>query len=244
MDVNNFDTTPSLIQTRTAHHSFAGEFESRTVKRTSEQIVERAIAVRSRDGKNGVIHLQFFKNLSVVAILAAIYFAAGKLGLKLAFVHASATAVWPPTGITMAAFLLLGYRVWPGIFLGAFLVNMTTAGSVATSIGIATGNTLEGLVGAYLVNRFAHGRNVFDRPLDIFKFTVFAGIVSTAVSATFGVTSLCLGSFANWANYASIWLTWWLGDAMGDLVVAPLLILWIANPDGRGSRIRWSRGQI
>src|SRR3989441_10827817 len=75
----------------------------------------------------------------VILGLAAVYVLAGKLGLLLAFVHASATAVWPPTGIALAAFLLLGYRVWPGIFLGAFLVNLTTAGSVAKTIGIATG---------------------------------------------------------------------------------------------------------
>ncbi len=179
----------------------------------------------------------------VIAILAAIYFVAGTLGLKLASVHASSTAVWPPTGITLAALLLLGYRVWPGIFLGAFLVNLTTTGytaiSFATSIGIATGNTLEGLVGAWLVERFANGRNAFNRPRDIFKFTVLAGAVSTAVSATFGVTSLALGGLAHWTNYGPIWLTWWLGDMSGDLVVAPLLLIWWAEP-----RIRWSRRQL
>jgi len=185
------------------------------------------------------MHSKFFAKPVVVAILAAVYFITGKLGLVLASVHASATAVWPPSGIAMAAFLLLGYRVWPGIFLGAFLVNVTTAGSVATSIGIATGNTLEGLVGAYLINKFANGRNVFDQPLDIFKFAAYAGILSTTVSATFGVTSLCLGSFANWASFGAIWLTWWLGDMAGDLTVAPLLVLWITK-----SRIQWDRRQI
>src|SRR5256712_7477874 len=95
--------------------------------------------------------------LVTVAVLAAAYLIAAKLGLKLAFVHASATAVWPPTGIALAAFLVRGYNVWPSILLGAFLVNVTTAGSVATSMGIAAGNTLEGVVGAYLVNRFANG---------------------------------------------------------------------------------------
>src|SRR5437773_1202648 len=125
----------------------------------------------------------------VILGLAALYFLAGKLGLLLAFVHASATAVWAPTGIALAAFLVLGYRVWPGIFLGAFLVNLTTAGSVATTIGIATGNTLEGLVGACLVNRFAHGSHTFDHPQDVFKFAALAAMVSTTVSATFGVTS-------------------------------------------------------
>src|SRR5713226_477884 len=104
-------------------------------------------------------HSRYVPNLKVVAGLAAVYLVAAKLGLMLAFVHASATAVWPPTGIALAAFLLLGPRVWPAIFLGAFLVNITTEGSAWTSLGIATGNTLEGFVGAFLVARFANGRN-------------------------------------------------------------------------------------
>ncbi|HEY4484839.1 MAG TPA: MASE1 domain-containing protein, partial [Nitrospiria bacterium] len=181
----------------------------------------------------------FLKNLSVMAVLAVVYFVSAKLGLMLAFVHPSATPVWPPAGIALAAFLLLGYRVWPAIFLGALLANAATAGSVATSIGIGAGNTLEGLLGAYLVNRFAGGPGAFDRPRDIFRFAFFAGLVSTMVSATFGVTSLTLGGFANRADYGSIWLTWWLGDAAGDLVVAPLIILWRS-----GSPLQWTRERI
>jgi PAS domain S-box-containing protein len=175
----------------------------------------------------------------VVLGLAALYFLAGKLGLLLAFVHASATAVWPPTGIALAAFLLLGYRVWPGIFLGAFLVNLTTAGSVATTIGIAMGNTLEGLAGAYLVNRWAHGAHAFDRPQEVFKFAALAALASTTVSPFFGVTSLALGGYADWAEYGRIWLTWWLGDVGGALIVAPVLLLW-----GQDPRARWSLAQV
>lgn len=175
---------------------------------------------------------------AVHVLLAIVYFAAAKLGLMLAFVHASATAVWPPTGIALAALLVFGYRVWPGVFVGAFLANVTTEGSVATSLSIAAGNTLEGVAGAYLVNRFAGGRHAFERPQDILKFAVLAGMVSTMVSATVGVTSLSLGGFAKWADYGSIWLTWWLGDAVGDFLVAPLLVLWITNP-----RVQWQRGQ-
>ena len=162
-------------------------------------------------------------------ILAGVYVVAGKLGLSLAFVHASATAVWPPTGIAFAATLLLGYRVWPAILLGAFLVNATTEGSVWTSLGIASGNTLEGLLGAWLVTRFANGRNVFSRSQDIFAFTALAGFLSTTVSATIGVTSLSLGGYASWDRFGAIWLTWWLGDVAGALVVAPVLILWGTN---------------
>src|SRR5713101_4970585 len=148
---------------------------------------------------------------AIVAVLAVAYFCAAKLGLRFAFVHPSATALWAPTGITLAAFLIFGFRVWPGAFLGAFFANLTTAGSVLTSIGIATGNTLEGVVGCYLVRRFARGEQTFERAQDIFKFAFLAGMLSTAISATVGVTTLALGGFADWARYGAIWSTWWLG---------------------------------
>lgn len=167
--------------------------------------------------------------LAVNAALAAVYFGAAKLGLALAVVHPSASAVWPPTGIALAAFLLFGNRVWPGIAVGAFLANVTTAGSPATSLGIAAGNTLEGFAGAWLVNRYAGGRNTLTRPADVFKFAGLAAGVSTVLSATIGVTSLSLGGFAPWPEFGDIWTTWWLGDAMGALVVAPALILWGTN---------------
>ena len=129
-------------------------------------------------------------------VIAGVYFVAGKLGLALASVHPSATTVWPPTGIALAATLLLGYRVWPALFVGAFLVNLTTAGSVWTSLGIASGNTLEALLGAWLVTRFANGCHAFDRPRDIVRFVGLAGVLSTTVSATVGVASLSLGGYA------------------------------------------------
>src|SRR6059036_3726335 len=176
-----------------------------------------------------------FSGLPLIGILAVIYFIAGKLGLMLASLHASASPVWPPAGIALAALLLLGYRAWPAIFVGAFLVNFTTAGNVTTSLAIATGNTLEALVGAWLVNRFAGGTNVFDRPQGVFKFALAAAI-STIVSPIFGVTSLGVAGFADWANYGAISLTWWLGDATGDLVFTPLVLLWSV-----ASKRRWNK---
>jgi TolB-like protein/integral membrane sensor domain MASE1/class 3 adenylate cyclase len=176
-----------------------------------------------------------FSGLPLIGILAVIYFIAGKLGLMLASLHASASPVWPPAGIALAGLLLLGYRAWPGIFIGAFLVNVTTAGNVATAFAIATGNTLEALVGAWLVNRFAGGTNVFDRPQGVFKFALAAGI-SAMISPAFGVTSLGVAGFADWANYGAIWLTWWLGDATGDLVFTPLVFLWSV-----ASKRRWNK---
>jgi integral membrane sensor domain MASE1 len=175
------------------------------------------------------------KKLPLIGILAVIYFIAGKLGLMLASLQASASPVWPPAGIALAALLLLGYREWPGIFIGAFLVNVTTVGNVATSFAIATGNTLEALVGAWLVNRFAGGINAFDRPQGVFKFALAAGI-SAIISPAFGVTSLGVAGFADWAKYGPIWLTWWLGDVTGHLVFTPLILLWSV-----ASKRRWNK---
>src|SRR6266705_5056845 len=179
-----------------------------------------------------------FPPLPVIGIVTIVYFIAGKLGLSLAFLYASASPVWPPAGIALAGLLLLGYRVWPAIFVGAFLVNATTMGNIATSLGIATGNTLEAICGAWMVNRFARGTRAFDRAQDVFTFSL-AAIVSTLVSPTLGVTSLALGSYADWAKYGPIWTTWWLGDAAGDLIVAPLVLLWAI-----GSTREWSRRDV
>src|SRR6202045_4286603 len=90
--------------------------------------------------------------LPAIGALALIYLFAGNLAWQLAFVNASASPVWPPAGIALAALLVLGFRVWPAIFVGALVVNLTTAGNILTSLGIASGNTLEALCGAWLVN--------------------------------------------------------------------------------------------
>jgi hypothetical protein len=132
----------------------------------------------------------------------------------------SATAVWPPTGIALAAILILGNRVWPAILVGAFFVNYTTAGPLVTSLGIAVGNTLEAVLGAYLVRRFAGGRLTLMRAENLFRFIVYAALFSTAVCATCGVLTLTLSGLAQWNEFGAIWLTWWLGDMVGDLVVA------------------------
>src|SRR6185369_17713204 len=131
-----------------------------------------------------------------------------KLGLSFATVHASSSAVWPPTGVALGAFLLYGNRVWPAIFVGAFAVNATTAGNIFSSLGIAAGNTIEGMVGAMLVTRFANGAACFERARDVFKFAGLAAIVATAISATLGVMTLCVLGFASWLNFEAIWLTW------------------------------------
>jgi len=171
----------------------------------------------------------------VIIVLTIAYFYAGKLGLSLAFINPSASAVWPPAGMALAAFLLLGDYVWPAILLGAFLVNLTTSGSIPSSLAIALGNTTEGWVGAYLINRYANGSRAFARAQDVLKFAILAGLIGTAISATIGVTSLIWDGLAAQSDFVMVWSTWWLGDATGILIVAPLLILWATSP-----RLKWT----
>jgi diguanylate cyclase (GGDEF)-like protein len=183
---------------------------------------------------------QSIRRVALLVGLAAIYYVAAKLGLRFAYINSSVTTIWPPTGVALAAFVLLGYRVWPAVLGAAFLANFTTTGAIVPSIGIAIGNTGEGLLGAYLVNRFARGGRVFDRVRDILRFTALAALISTLVSASIGVTTLALGGLMSWFDAPRVWLTWWLGDAVGDIVVAPALILWI----GIKPSPRWNRSQL
>ncbi len=170
-----------------------------------------------------------------VAILAALYFAAGCLGLSLATMHANVSLIWPPTGLALAALLLFGYHLWPGLALGAFLVNAATPVPLATAAGIAAGNTLEALAGAYLLRRVVGFDNGLGRIRDVISLVALAAVTSTTVSATIGVLSLCLGAAAPWALFGNLWWQWWLGDAMGALVVAPVLLTW-----GTSRRLNWS----
>src|SRR2546423_10753325 len=119
--------------------------------------------------------------LPAIGALTLIYLIAGKFSLRLAFLNKSASPVWPPAGIALAALLVLGYRAWPAIFVGAFVVNFWTTPNFLVSFGIASGNTLEALCGAWLVNKFANGTRVFERPQDVFKFAL-ALLINTTLS--------------------------------------------------------------
>jgi signal transduction histidine kinase/CheY-like chemotaxis protein len=163
-------------------------------------------------------------------VLAAIYFGAAKLGLAMAVVAEQVSAVWPPTGIALAAVILCGHRVWPGIALGAFLANATAHEPPWIACGIATGNTLEAIVGAWLLRRLIRFDPALGRVTDALGLVVLAAALSTMVSATIGVTSLCAGGVHPWSAYFSLWSVWWLGDAMGALVMAPLVLAWGAGP--------------
>jgi PAS domain S-box-containing protein len=182
--------------------------------------------------------------LARMAALAAVYFCGGKLGLKLAFLHANVTAIWPPTGIALAVLLLHGWRLWPGVWLGAFLVNVTTSGAVLGSAGIASGNTMEILAGFWLVERWANGRRFFERAPDIFKFIALAALLSTMLSATVGVTCLTVSGLAPTSQLIPIWVTWWLGDAVSAVILTPLIVTWSTETRPRWDRQRFWEGAL
>lgn len=176
-----------------------------------------------------------YRTVVANAGLAVAYAGIAKLGLLLALPHTNATPVWFPAGLALGAILRWGPRLWPGVALGAGLSNLfflaelgwAFPAALAAAGSAAAGNTLEALVGAYLIRRFTGGRDPFAQGGHVFVFVAGGAMVATALSATVGMTTNCLAS-GNWGGGGGIWLTWWLGDAVGVLVAAPLILTWQA----------------
>lgn len=169
-----------------------------------------------------------------VAAIAGAYYLSAKLGLSLAHATSSVTAIWPPTGIALAALVLWGPSVWPGVALGAFVANVDTGVPLVTVLGITCGNTLEGVVGAYLLRRVADFRPSLERVRDVIALVALGGVCSTAIAATVGVGSLVLGNEVEVGEFGSVWRVWWLGDMGGGLLVAPALMVVAAHWPLRG----------
>ncbi len=184
---------------------------------------------RSDDILNtGFLKMRFgsWRYLGLVGIVAAAYFLAAELGLSLASAHTNVSPVWPPTGIAIAALLVFGRRLWPAVFLGALAANLWTEVSIPVAAGIALGNTLEALAAYHLLNFRSPFDESFSSLKTVLKFVLFAVVVSPMISATIGSVSLCVGGEAQWADFGRLWLTWWLGDGFGALIVAPFLLAW------------------
>ncbi len=164
--------------------------------------------------------------IGLCLLIAVVYFAAAELGLSLASIHENVTPVWPPTGIAIAALLIFGGRVWPGILLGALAANILTSLPFASVTGIAIGNTFEAVVAWFLLRRSKGWRRSFSSVGDVMTFVVYAAVLATLVSATIGSLSVCFGDPKQWSSFVSLWLTWWMGDGFGALIVAPLILSW------------------
>lgn len=163
-------------------------------------------------------------------LLGVAYFLAARLGLALAFAQAQVSPVWPPTGLALAALIRFGPHWWPGIFFGAFAANLLAAAPPLAAAGVAAGNTLEALAGAWLLRRYGGFHDGFERLRNVWRFIAFAALLAPVISAAVGVVSLGLGGVMPWDDFARNWGTWWLGDALGALIVAPVLLTWSRRP--------------
>jgi PAS domain S-box-containing protein len=175
--------------------------------------------------------------------VAAAYFGAAKLGIELSVAHGVITPVWPPAGIALAALVLGGPRLWPAVAAGALIANATSGASLPEAAFIAVGNTLEAVVGAALLRR-AGFRPALDRVRDVLALGILAAAGSTVIAATNGVTTLWVAGDVPGSHYGSEWLLWWLGDGMGVLIVAPLLLFWAAVPFRWPGRARVAEGLV
>jgi PAS domain S-box-containing protein len=176
-----------------------------------------------------------------LAALTVVYVAAAKLGIELSVARGVITPVWAPTGIAIAALFLFGPRLWPAVAIGAFVANVTSDASVGVSAAIAVGNTLEAVVGSELLRR-ARVRPTLDRIRDVLALILLGAMVAPLIAATNGVTALSIAGEVD--SYGSEWLLWWVGDAMGALIVAPLILVWSTNPLRNIKRRRLLEGGI
>src|SRR5262245_2448884 len=185
---------------------------------------------------------KFVRRIAEVVAVAAIYYAAARLGLLLAFGKTNASPVWPPSGIAFASVLILGYRIWPGIYAGAILANILVFRAnhaapfetiVEVSLIIGIGNTLEAVAGRWLLSRVVAADYPFDRTRDVLKF-VGISLAMSVISASIGPAAVAWLQHLSRAEYWQVCFIWWLGDTAGVLTIAPLLLSWYRQPT-----IRW-----
>ncbi len=183
--------------------------------------------------------MSFFMRLFEIFAVAAVYYLTARIGQKLAIPPGNVTPVWLPSGILLAAVFIRGYRIWPGIFIGAFIGNVwayfdfTTFSNVLKCLFAGAANGVGDVLciagSAYLIERTTGSKNPFRKSADVIKFLILGAMAGPAVSAAFGVTALCITGFLPWADYLYALITWWTGDSIGVLIFAPLIITWRAE---------------
>ncbi|MEU1623852.1 MASE1 domain-containing protein [Streptomyces sp. NPDC020096] len=179
-----------------------------------------------------------------ICVVAALYYASGKLGLLQQLVRGQVTPLWPPTGIALASLLLLGLRVWPGIAFGALLINVTLGPSIPAVLAIMAGNTLAPLC-SYALLRRAGFRTQMNRLRDALALVFLGAFTGMLISATVGSSTLHLARALPAGGFWPTWWVWWTGDAMGVLVVAPvLLVLRSAHWPKGAPPSRWEEGSL
>ena len=181
--------------------------------------------------------------LGIGLAISVTYVVAARLGFQLAFVAEQVTTVWAPTGIAQAALLLWGRKFWPAIWIGAFVANATTAAPLWTAAFVATGNTLEAVAAAWILSQIVGFDPVLRRTRDAVAFIVAAACLAPALSATIGVATLCAAQVQPWGRFQELWTAWWLGDVLGALVVAPVILTTVRSIRTR-TRREWAEAGV
>lgn len=187
----------------------------------------------------GALKAGLGRERTILVLFVLAYLITGRLGLMLGFVHPAVTHVWPPAGLALAALLVLGHRAWPAIALAATLVYAAVLGPHPAVLVLAAGSTGEGLLAAYLINRFAGGRHAMQNPRNSFRFAGIVALTSSTGSATIGALTLTLFGLSGWTDYGTIWLTWAIGNFASCVLVAPLVILFTQGSKGRWRARQW-----
>jgi two-component sensor histidine kinase/integral membrane sensor domain MASE1 len=170
------------------------------------------------------IQSNIFTQILLVLLVSVFYYLAARFGLTLGFKGTNASPVWPPTGIALSAVMLFGFRIWPGIFISAFLANYATGLNAPIATIIAVGNTLEAVAGGFVLHYFCGGRPFLNDVRGTLCFLVPVCMGTTMISSTIGAASLVLGGYNGGTPFSYLLWTWWLGDTAGDLIIAPLFI--------------------
>jgi len=220
----------------------SGIFHATGGKRHFSSIRSRASLVR-KSLQSALSDRERVRPAVMMVALFVAYVASARLGIALSVAHGVITPVWAPTGISLAALVLYGPRLWPAVALGAVVANATSGASGIDALFISVGNTLEAVVGSYLLRRVDF-RPALDRVKDVFSFILLAAVGSTTIAATNGVTTLWISGTISGSRYGAEWLLWWIGDAMGNLIVAPLILVLSTRPWRRLANRRLLEGLV
>lgn len=187
---------------------------------TSEQRIETRVWLRAGE----------------LLLAAALYFLLARGSLTFASLNLSVSPVWPPTGLAIALLLMRGNTLLPAVLAGAFAANYFSTPSILTAGMIATGNTLEAYVATNLIRRWADGERVFHTPVSVVRFALIVSIIAAPLSATIGAMTLAATGYEEWGNFAPVWITWWLGNIGGAILMTPALVLWMRTLAGQENK--------
>ena len=180
---------------------------------------------------------RLWRYLAAVAVLAAIYFVTGKIVFSIPSISTGATPLFPPAGISQAALFLFGRGIWPGVALGDFFISLKVGHPWYMALGMAFIPSLQAIAGATLLRRLGLHPSL-ESLRDVLALVALSALLSTIIGPTLAVTILCGSGFETWSKFAGIWWTWWIGDAMGVLILAPVVLTWFRG-EQRRMRSRW-----